>query len=123
MPATRFTLGALFLTAFSNPVVPMIAGSSRSFLVSVTLKWNGEEVWITVSNGGSDTTALSNAPSCAMSSTITKSSLSFPTPGCASLIAFAFSWDRTLVTTECPRSSRTSRTCAAINPEPPVNCD
>lgn len=88
--------------------------------MSVTLKWNGEDVWMTVSNGGLEMTALSKAPSCAMSSTITKSNFSFPTPGCASLMAFALLWDRTLVTTEWPRSIRTSRTCAAINPDPPV---
>jgi hypothetical protein len=38
---TRFTVGAFFLMAFSIPVVPIIAGSRRSFLVSVTLKWKG----------------------------------------------------------------------------------
>ena len=39
--ATRLTLGAFSLIAFRIPVVPMIAGSSRSFLGLVTLKWNG----------------------------------------------------------------------------------
>lgn len=35
---TRLTVGALFLTAFRMPVVPITAGSSKSFLTSVTLK-------------------------------------------------------------------------------------
>lgn len=37
---TLFTVGAFFLIALRTPVVPMIAGSRRSFLTSVTLKWN-----------------------------------------------------------------------------------
>jgi hypothetical protein len=37
---TRFTEGAFFLMAFRIPVVPIMAGSNRSFLTSVTLKWN-----------------------------------------------------------------------------------
>ena len=37
---TCFTLGAFFLIALRIPVVPMMAGSKRSFLISVTLKWN-----------------------------------------------------------------------------------
>lgn len=41
---TFFTVGPFFLIAFSTPVVPMMAGSSRSFLVSVTLKWKGDAV-------------------------------------------------------------------------------
>lgn len=62
------------------PVVPLMAGSRRSFLVSVMLKWNynmlstwikwhralkltGDAVWMTLSNGGLEITALSNAPS------------------------------------------------------------
>ncbi len=68
---TRLTLGACCLTDFSIPVVPIIAGSSKSVFVSVTLKWKGLAVWITTSNGGSDCTALSKAPGWAMSSTIT----------------------------------------------------
>lgn len=32
---TRLTVGAFFLIALSMPVVPMMAGSRRSFLVSV----------------------------------------------------------------------------------------
>jgi hypothetical protein len=38
---TRLTVGAFPLIAFSTPVVPIIAGSRRSFLVSVMLKWKG----------------------------------------------------------------------------------
>ena len=34
---TRLTDGAFFLMAFKIPVVPTMAGSRRSFLVSVTL--------------------------------------------------------------------------------------
>lgn len=34
--ATRFTVGADFFTALSKPVVPMIAGSRKSFLTSLT---------------------------------------------------------------------------------------
>lgn len=75
---TLFTVGALFLMDFRMPVVPMIAGSSSCFWTSVTLKWNGLAVWMTASNGGSDLTAWSKAPSCAISSTIEKSSLSLP---------------------------------------------
>jgi len=41
---TRVTVGAYLLIAWSTPVVPWIAGSRRSFLVSVILKWNGEAV-------------------------------------------------------------------------------
>lgn len=37
---TLLTVGALFSMAFRTPVVPMMAGSRRSFLLSVTLKWN-----------------------------------------------------------------------------------
>ena len=152
---TFLTLGALFFMDLSTPifcrqliapravelldnmpVVPMIAGSKRSFLVSVILKWNykhlasptskhhiqlrtGEAVWITASNGGSEMTALSKAPSWAISSTIAKSSLLFGVFRWASLILSAFSWDRTVVTTEWPWSRRTSRTWAAIKPLPP----
>jgi len=68
---TRLTVGAWDLMDFSMPVVPMTAGSNRSFFGSVTLKWKGLAVWMTVSNGGSDCTALSKAPGWAMSSTIT----------------------------------------------------
>ena len=35
-----FTEGAFFLIAFRIPVVPLMAGSRRSFFVSVMLKWN-----------------------------------------------------------------------------------
>ena len=35
---TRLTVGACFFVDSRTPVVPMIAGSNRSFLVSVTLK-------------------------------------------------------------------------------------
>ena len=61
---TRVTAGADFLIAWRIPVVPIMAGSKRSFFVSVILKWKGLAVWITVSNGGSDMTALSNAVDC-----------------------------------------------------------
>ena len=40
--------------------------------------------------------------------------------GCASLIFCAFSCERTVVTTEWPRSRRVSRTWAAMKPLPPV---
>ena len=63
------------------PVVPITAGSRSSFCGSVTLKWKGEAVWMTASKGGSETMALSNAPGLAMSSTMTKSSLSLGTLG------------------------------------------
>lgn len=46
--------------------MPMMAGSSRSFLVSVTLKWKGDDVWITASKGGSDLMASSNASGVAI---------------------------------------------------------
>lgn len=35
---TRFTVGAFFLIALRIPIVPIIAGSRRSFFVSVMLK-------------------------------------------------------------------------------------
>lgn len=38
---TRLTVGALFLMARRMPVVPIMAGSRRSLLMSVTLKWKG----------------------------------------------------------------------------------
>jgi hypothetical protein len=41
---TRLTDGADFLMLRRMPDVPLIAGSSRSFCTSVTLKWNGEAV-------------------------------------------------------------------------------
>ena len=78
---TRLTVGAYFFVDSRIPVVPMTAGSRSSFFVSVVLKWNGDAVWITASNGGFDWTALSNASRLAMSSTITKSSLSLETLG------------------------------------------
>ena len=68
-------------------MVPMIAGSRKSFWTSLTLWWNGDEVWITASNGGSDLMASSKAPSTAISSRITKSRLSFFASGCDFLIA------------------------------------
>ena len=37
---TCFTEGAFFLMALRTPVVPIMAGSRRSFFVSVILKWN-----------------------------------------------------------------------------------
>lgn len=101
---TRFTVGAFFLMALRIPVVPIIAGSKRSFLVSLTLKWNssvsahlqmqkmsqrprllltvltGEAVWITASRP-SIFTASSKAPSLAMSSTMRKSNLVFGVSG------------------------------------------
>jgi hypothetical protein len=61
-------------------VVTTIAGSRRSFLVSVTLKWKGDAVWITASRP-SILTASSNAPGIAISGTILKSSLSVGTSG------------------------------------------
>jgi hypothetical protein len=67
-------------------------------------------------------TASSKAPSLAISSTMRKASLEAGVFGCASLILSAFSWDRTVVTTECPRSSKMSITCAAMKPLPPVFC-
>ena len=75
--ATRLTEGALALIALRIPVVPMMAGSSKSFFGSVMLKWKGLAVCRTASKGGSDLTASSKAPSCAMSSTMTYES-SFP---------------------------------------------
>jgi hypothetical protein len=39
---TCFTVGAFFLIALRTPVVPLIAGSKRSFFVSVTLKWKSK---------------------------------------------------------------------------------
>ena len=117
---TLFTLGALFLIDLRMPVVPITAGSRRSFWISVALKWKGEAVCKTASNGGSEITALSKAPSWAISSTREKSSLSLPTFGWASLILLAFSWERTVVMTEWPCSKRMSRTWAAMKPEPPV---
>lgn len=100
----------------------MMAGSRRSFFISVTLRWYGDEVWITTSNGGSDLMTSSKAPSVATSSTMTKSSFSFVIPGCALWISAAFSRDLTLVTTECPCSRRTLRTWVATKPLPPVFC-
>ena len=41
---TRLTLGAEALMALRMPVVPWIAGSRRSFLTSLILKWKGEAV-------------------------------------------------------------------------------
>ena len=41
-------------------------------------------------------------PSWAISSTMAKDSLSSPYFGHASLMRWAFSWERTVVTTECP---------------------
>jgi hypothetical protein len=79
----------------------------------------GDAVCKTASKGGSDTTALSKAPSWEMSSTITQSSLVLGTSGCAAKILSAFSWERTVVTTLWPRSSNVSRTCAAMKPLPP----
>lgn len=119
---TRLTVGAYLVMALSIPVVPMMAGSRRSFFISVTLRWYGDEVWITTSNGGSDLITSSKAPSVATSSTMTKSSFSFVIPGCALWISAAFSRDLTLVTTECPCSSRTLRTWVATKPLPPVFC-
>ena len=58
---TLVTAGALALMAVRMPVVPRMAGSRRSFFVSWMLKWKGLAVWITVSNGGSETTAWSKA--------------------------------------------------------------
>ena len=116
------TVGAFWVMALSIPVVPMMAGSRRSFFMSETLKWNGDEVWITTSNGGSDLMTSSKAPSVATSSTMTKSSFSFVIRGCALWISAAFSRDLTLVTTECPCSSRTLRTWVATKPLPPVFC-
>lgn len=119
---TRLTVGAFWVMALSIPVVPMMAGSRRSFFISVTLRWYGDEVWITTSNGGSDLMTSSKAPSVATSSTMTKSSFSFVIPGCALWISAAFSRDLTLVTTECPCSRRTLRTWVATKPLPPVFC-
>jgi hypothetical protein len=67
-------------------------------------------------------TASSKAPSLAISSTMRKASLEAGVFGCASLILSAFSWDRTVVTTECPCSSKMSIMCAAMKPLPPVFC-
>ncbi len=107
------------LTSLLTPGAYKIDITYRSFLTSVTLKWNGEAQWITFSNGGSDFTALSKAPSTAMSSTIAMSSFSLGTLGCASLMVWALASDRTVVTTEWPCSSRISRTWAAMKPLPP----
>lgn len=63
MIATCLTEGALALMAFRIPVVPMMAGSSKSFFGSVMLKWKGLAVCKTASNGGFDLTASSKAPS------------------------------------------------------------
>jgi hypothetical protein len=73
------------------PVVPITAGSIRSFFGSVMLKWNGDAVWITASNGGSEITASSKASTFAISGTIAKSSLSLEKFGWAALILSAFS--------------------------------
>lgn len=43
----RFTLGAYALMDLRIPVVPLIAGSRKSFTGSSTLKLYGEAVWIT----------------------------------------------------------------------------
>ena len=71
---TRFTWGADLAIALRIPVVPLMAGSSRSFLLSFVLKWNGDAVWRTRSNGGSEITAASKAPAAAMSGTMAKES-------------------------------------------------
>lgn len=135
--ATRFTFGAFALMAFNIPVVPITAGSSKSFFGSVILKWKGLAVWITASNGGFETTASLNAPSLAMSSTMTYESLLWGTPLWCSKIFWPFSSDLAVVTTSCleadqqetsdldelftnPCSRRSSRMCAAIKPLPPV---
>ena len=55
---------------------------------------------MTVSKGGCDTMALSNAPGLAMSSTMTKSSLSLDTLGWFFRMLWPFSEDLTVVTTE-----------------------
>ena len=55
---------------------------------------------MTVSKGGCDTMALSNAPGLAMSSTITKSSLSLDTLEWFFRMLWPFSEDLTVVTTE-----------------------
>lgn len=69
---------------------------------------------MTASKGGSDLTASSNAPSCAMSSTIAKSSCSLEYFGCAFFILSALSCDLTVVTTEClqPMPQRRALLCA-----------
>jgi hypothetical protein len=54
---TLLTSGAKALIARRMPVVPFIAGSSRPLTGSSKLWWNGEAVWMTYSNGGSDLTA------------------------------------------------------------------
>lgn len=58
---TLLTDGALRLIAVKRPTVPLTAGSSKSFWMSVALKWNGLAVCTTASNGGLETTASSNA--------------------------------------------------------------
>lgn len=44
---TRLTVGAFFLMAFKMPVVPMMAGSRRSFLVSVMFYFGVSIIFIT----------------------------------------------------------------------------
>ena len=97
-----------------------MAGSRRSFFISETLNRHGDEVWITTSNGGSDLMASSKANSLATSWTMTKSSFSLVIPACALKISAPFSRDLTLVTTECPCSSKILRICVAMKPLPPV---
>ena len=71
---------------------------------------------MTVSNGGSDLITSSKASGCAISSTITKSSCSFRTFGWFVRIFWPLASDRTLVTTEWPALSNSSRMWAAIKP-------
>lgn len=65
---------------------------------------------MTNSKGGFERTALSKAPDWAMSSTMTKSSLSLGNLGWLSRIVWPFWADLTVVTTEWPRSRSTSST-------------
>lgn len=71
---TRFTVGANRWIALRMDVVPFMAGSRRSFWMSVMLKWKGDAVWITASKGGSEITAASKALGAAISGTIAKES-------------------------------------------------
>ena len=69
---TLFTVGALALIALRMPVVPLMAGSRRSFFVSWMLKWKGLAVWMTTSKGGLDTTAPSKAMRSGVSSMLNR---------------------------------------------------
>lgn len=100
--------------------MPRIAGSRRSFLVSVMLKWKGLAVWITASRP-SILRASSKALGTAMSSTIRKSSFEEGVFGWAALILSALDWERTEVITSWPCSRRMSRMWAAMKPDPPEN--